>query len=251
MSVLQAELHIHSCLSPCADDDMTPANIAGMALLAGADIAALTDHNSTDNCPAFFAACEAYGIVPVAGMELTTAEEIHLICLFDTLDAAMAFGAAVRQHRMRIANRPEVFGNQILMDAQDCALGEEPDLLLLATTLSLGHAAALVQAHGGAAYPAHIDRESNGILSVLGSMPESPRFAAAEVHDPARIGEYRERADTNALLLLSASDAHQLHCIGDAMTALALRDPEDTRTHARAQQIRSALIELLGGAASK
>ena len=77
-----ADLHIHSCLSPCADDDMTPADAAGMARLAGADVAALTDHNSAANCPAFFAACEAYGVVPVGGMELTTAEEIHLVCLF-------------------------------------------------------------------------------------------------------------------------------------------------------------------------
>lgn len=62
MSEFRAELHIHSCLSPCADDDMTPANIAGMALLAGADVAALTDHNSTDNCPAFLppARCTAW-----------------------------------------------------------------------------------------------------------------------------------------------------------------------------------------------
>ena len=79
MSVLRAQLHLHSCLSPCADDDMTPANIAGMAMLAGLDVAALTDHNATDNCPAFFAACAAYGVVPVGGMELTTAEEIHLV----------------------------------------------------------------------------------------------------------------------------------------------------------------------------
>ena len=86
MSRYYYDLHIHSCLSPCGDDDMTPANIAGMASLKGLTLLALTDHNSCRNCPAFFEACNAFGIVPVAGMELTTAEDIHLIVLFPTLE---------------------------------------------------------------------------------------------------------------------------------------------------------------------
>ena len=245
MSALQAELHIHSCLSPCADDDMTPANIAGMAMLAGADIAALTDHNSTGNCPAFFAACEAYGVVPVAGMELTTAEEIHLVCLFETLEAAMAFGAAVRSHRMRVPNRPECFGNQILMDAEDRIAGEETDLLLLATDLTLEAAAALVRVYGGAVYPAHIDRASGGILAILGSMPDTTHFAAAELRHPARAAEYAARPDTADLLLVPASDAHQLYRIGESMFGLEVDGIDDSRTRARAQRIRSALIDLL------
>lgn len=76
------DLHLHSCLSPCADNDMTPVNIAGMGMLNGLSVMALTDHNSCGNCPAFFEACRSYGITPVAGMELTTAEDIHVVCLF-------------------------------------------------------------------------------------------------------------------------------------------------------------------------
>ena len=83
------DLHIHSCLSPCGDNDMTPNNIAGMGVVAKLDIMALTDHNTCRNCPAFFAAAEKNGIVPVAGMELTTAEDIHLLCLFEELEAAL------------------------------------------------------------------------------------------------------------------------------------------------------------------
>lgn len=248
MSEFRAELHIHSCLSPCADDDMTPANIAGMALLAGADVAALTDHNSTDNCPAFFAACEMYGVVPVGGMELTTAEEIHLVCLFATLEAAMAFGAAVQGHRMRVPNRPAFFGNQILMDAEDRVCGEEPFLLPPATDLSLEEAAALVHAHGGAAYPAHVERPSGGVLAILGGMPASPRFRAAEVRDAALLESLHNRPDMAGLRLLTASDAHQLHAVGDAMTVLDLPGVDgndDSRTHARARRIRAALVELL------
>ena len=168
---------------------MTPANIAGMAMLGGMDVAALTDHNSCGNCPAFFCACEAHGVVPVAGMELTTAEEIHLVCLFPTLETAMAFDAAVRPYRMQRKNRPEIFGNQILMDTRDAAAGEESLLLILATALPLERAVRLVRSYGGAAYPAHIDRESNGILAILGAIPETPAFETLEVAD--RIGRRR------------------------------------------------------------
>ena len=80
------DLHIHSCLSPCADNDMTPNNIAAMSALKGLQIIALTDHNSCKNCPAFLEACRANGIIAVAGMELSTAEDIHLVCLFEELD---------------------------------------------------------------------------------------------------------------------------------------------------------------------
>ena len=71
MTELAYDLHIHSCLSPCGDDDMTPANIAGMAALKGLDAVALTDHNSCKNCPAFLAAAKEYGIIGIPGMELT------------------------------------------------------------------------------------------------------------------------------------------------------------------------------------
>jgi predicted metal-dependent phosphoesterase TrpH len=95
MTKYSYDLHIHSCLSPCADDDMTPANIAGMAAVQGLGIAALTDHNSAKNCPAFFRHAKKYGIVPIAGMELTTAEDIHVICLFPTLENALEFDEIV------------------------------------------------------------------------------------------------------------------------------------------------------------
>ncbi len=108
------DLHIHSCLSPCADNDNTPGNIAGMASLCGIDILALTDHNSCKNCPAFFEAARNFGIVPIAGMELTTAEDIHLLCLFEELEAALEFSDSVDKNRVRIKNRAEIFGEQLI-----------------------------------------------------------------------------------------------------------------------------------------
>ena len=88
MSRYTYDLHVHSCLSPCADNDNTPNNIAGMATILGLNIIALTDHNTCKNCPAFFTAAKRYGLVPVAGMELTTSEDIHVVCLFENLEDA-------------------------------------------------------------------------------------------------------------------------------------------------------------------
>ena len=85
------DLHVHSCLSPCGDDDNTPNNLAGMATLCGLNIVALTDHNTAKNCPAFFEAAKKQGIIPVAGMEVTTSEDIHAVCLFETLEGAMEY----------------------------------------------------------------------------------------------------------------------------------------------------------------
>ncbi len=219
------DFHLHSCLSPCADNDMTPSNIAGMCALAGLHIVALTDHNSTRNCPAFFEAARRQGIIPIAGMELTTAEDIHVVCLFETLEAAMAFGEVVDTHRFRIPNRVDIFGDQIIMNAEDEPVGLEPDMLPNATDLSLEAVPALVERFGGVSFPAHIDREANGIIATLGTFPESPHFALAELHDLEKGKDYR---DLYPILrdktLLCGSDAHYLWDIRDAEAYFDLED---------------------------
>ena len=119
---------------------MTPNNIAGMAALKGLNIVALTDHNSTKNCPAFFEACKKQGIIPIAGIELSSAEDIHLVCLFEELDDAMRFGDEVKKHLMPIKNRPEIFGNQYVMNGDDEVVSEEETLLISATDLPVDEA---------------------------------------------------------------------------------------------------------------
>lgn len=200
---------------------MTPCNIAGMAHLNELGIVALTDHNSVDNCPAFFAACEEYGIVPIAGMELTTAEDIHLLCIFETLDEAMTFGAAVKEHRMKIKNRVEIFGEQPIMNEQDEKIGEDPYFLPAATDLDLSSAAELVHSFNGVCWPAHIDRDANGLLAVLGAFPPEPEFRIAELRDRENVGLAEGRT------VVVCSDAHRLWEIGEAGGTLEL-DTDDT-----------------------
>ena len=239
MKTFRYDLHLHSCLSPCGDMDMTPCNIAGMAHLNGLDLVALTDHNTTDNCPAFFTACAEYGIVPVAGMELTTAEDVHLLCIFETLEDATAFGNEVRGHRMRIKNRIEIFGEQAILNAQDEKIGEDPYFLPAATDLDLAAAAKLVEVHKGVCWPAHIDRDSNGLLAVLGFFPPEPVFKIAELRDAAN----RELAGDRSIVV--CSDAHRLWEIGEAGGSLTLdtdgTDPESVR-HALFQTLREGTL---------
>jgi len=225
MNEYHYDLHIHSCLSPCADDDMTPANIAGMGVINGLQIMALTDHNTCGNCPAFFKACRVHGIIPIPGMELTTAEDIHLVCLFPTLELAMSFDAEIKPRIMPIKNRPDIFGNQLMMDEEDTVIGSEEILLISATDLDIGSAVKLVERMGGVCYPAHIDRPSNGIITTLGDLPAEYGFSCVEFRDSQNEMPYREKyaAARDAAAVIS-SDAHHLWDINEKGNFLMIED---------------------------
>ena len=218
------DLHMHSCLSPCADDDMTPVSAAGIAALNGLGIAALTDHNSCGNLPAFFAACRAYGVVPIAGMELETAESVHIVCLLEEYDDAMRFWQTVKDnYMMPFKNDVAMFGGQYYMNDDDEVTGTEDILLITSTTLSLDEGVALAREHGAFVFPAHIDRPSNGIIEVLGDIPPEPGFTAVEFNDGANVESYREKySEVKNALVLVDSDAHRLTSINEAVNYIDL-----------------------------
>ncbi len=216
------DLHIHSCLSPCGDDDSTPDSIVGMGELNGLNLMALTDHNTCKNCPAFFEAAKRHGILPIAGMELTTAEDIHVVCLFGNLSKAMAFDEALQQKRILIPNRKDIFGNQLICDSEDNIIGFEEHLLSNATTISLDEAPSFVESYGGICYPAHIDRDSNGVIAVLGIFPETPVFSCAEVHLTEKIDECARLSRIEMEKLVISSDAHFLWDIKEQKEFLTL-----------------------------
>lgn len=242
MSRYYYDLHIHSCLSPCADNDMTPCNIAGMAAIKGLGIVALTDHNSTKNCRAFFAAAKRHGIVPIAGMELTTAEDVHIVCLFPTLEAAEKFDDEYRSFRILYKNRKDIFGGQLILDEEDNVIGEEEHLLLNASTLSIEDAERLAKKYGAAVFPAHIDRDENGIIAALGCVPETPHFHAVEFRDRESIGEYSGKYGLSDKLILTDSDAHYLWDISEAENYIELEDEPYS-----SDLVRRKLIEALSG----
>lgn len=116
---LYCDLHLHSCLSPCGDDDMTPNNIVNMAKLKGLTCIALTDHNTAMNCRATAMAARQAGLGFIPGMELSTAEDIHLICLFPDCDKAEAFSRRVAEALPPVKNKPRIYGHQIRLDELD------------------------------------------------------------------------------------------------------------------------------------
>ena len=219
------DLHVHSCLSPCADNDMTPNNIAGMAAIKGLNILALTDHNSTKNCAAFFEACKRQGIIPIAGMELSTAEDIHLVCLFPELDDAMRFGEEIGKHLMPIKNRPEIFGDQLILDGEDELIGNEETLLISATDLPVDEAIRFAKDFGAHVHPAHIDRQSNGMVAILGDVPTEYGFRVFELRERESISKLSATVeglcdDTTVV----CSDAHHLWDISEAENFVLIDD---------------------------
>lgn len=234
------DLHLHSCLSPCGDDDSTPNNIAGMAALSELDIVALTDHNTSKNCPAFFKAAQNYGITPIAGMELTTSEDIHVVCLFERLEDAMEFDAYVEDHRFKVRNRPEIFGTQTVLDENDNHVCELPYLLTNATEISIEDVVSVVRSHGGICYPAHIDRDANGLIAILGTVPPDSEFTFYELRDRSNTDGYSEKYGIDKARLLISSDAHYLTDIKDKENFIELDVELGT-----AEEIRKKLFELL------
>ena len=218
------DLHMHSCLSPCADDDNTPNNLCGMASLAGLDVIALTDHNTCKNCPAFFEAAKRYGLIAIAGMELTTSEDIHVVCLFESLADAMKFSKYVDTVRFKIKNRKEIFGNQLILDGEDNVIAEEENLLSVATSISIEDAYRQVASFGGVCYPAHIDRDANGIIAVLGDIPKNSEFKLYELHNSDKRQDFVCRYQLSPDSLIFSSDAHCLTDIKDKENYFEISD---------------------------
>ena len=212
---LAFDFHLHSCLSPCGDNDMTPANLAAMCALAGLNAVALTDHNSSGNCAAFCQAAARNGLLALPGMELCTREEVHVVCLFPDLERAEDFSAHVARLLPNVPNDREMFGPQIRMDSEDAVLGEETLLLAGAADIGLYEVPDLVASFGGLAYPAHIDRPSNSLLSQLGFWDPELKFSLAEVSLRCPENLF-DRPDLRGLRHISGCDAHYLDQIPDA-----------------------------------
>ena len=219
------DLHLHSCLSPCGDLDMTPANIAGMASVAGLQLIALTDHNSTGNCGALVRAAARFGITALYGMELTTQEEVHVVCLFSNQKSAAQWQSFVNDKLLQVKNNPNIFGRQYYMDEQDTVLAEEPNLLINATGIPFDAVFAPVAELGGIALPAHIEKPANSLLANLGFVPPQSSFQAVEVRNLKMLEALKQAHPyLTRCKTLSSSDAHYLQEIGAAGQQIFLEE---------------------------
>ncbi|MDD2481504.1 MAG: PHP domain-containing protein [Lutispora sp.] len=174
------DLHIHSALSPCGDDDMTPNNIINMALIKGLDIIAVTDHNSARNLPAIIEVGKKQGLMVVPGIEVQTKEEVHIICLFKNLQGAMKFDEIIFNCMPDTPNNEEVFGRQLIMNERDEIIGKVDKMLIASCALSVNDVFILVRGLGGICIPAHVDRPAYSITTNLGFIPPSLKVKTVE-----------------------------------------------------------------------
>jgi len=210
---LRADFHIHSCLSPCASLEMSPLAIVRRAQAVGLDAIALSDHNCGFNLPAFGEICEREGMPCLYGLEATSAEEAHILCLFDQLEAALEWGGRVYESLPNIPNQPDRFGDQPIVNAQEEILGFAEKFLISASAFSVSEMVKQVHALGGLCIPAHIDRRVYGIVSQLGFLPDEP-FDAVELTprgNPSLARDYP---------IVRNSDSHELKTIGKAFSKL-------------------------------
>ena len=197
---------------------MTPANLCGMAAIKGLQMIALTDHNTARNLPAAQKCCDAYGLLLIPGMEITTREEVHLLGYLPDVETALEFGELIKTHLPKKKNKPSLFGNQLVMNDDDEVTDEEDALLIGATDLSLNELVGMIRERGGVPVPAHINRGSNGLLVNLGFVPPELHFTAVEVWRALPCAHTPQQGR----LVLHSSDAHYLGDILEAEESLEL-----------------------------
>ena len=203
---LRADFHNHSCLSPCGSLDLSPRTLVSLAAAKGVQVLALTDHNSALNCPAFARICPQFGIIPLFGMEATTQEEIHVLCLFSHLEAALSFGEYAYSILVPFPNDPEKTGDQVYVDEDDNIEGEVEYFLPNALSLSVEDIGGKAAEYGGIVIPAHVDRSAFSMTSQLGVVTPGPWAAVECTRLPPAIDG--KPLATLGYPLITSSDAH-------------------------------------------
>ena len=225
MKLFTADVQVHSCLSPCGSLECSPARIARTARERGLDIIALTDHNTAANCPALAAVvADVPGLTAFFGAEVTTAEEIHVMCLFGAAETALAFGDFLRAHLPPQRNDPDYFGDQPVVDADEQIVRLEDAFLAGATDLPLDRVDDEVHARGGVVIASHIDRPVNSLFSQLGFWPAGVALDACDLSPRARAADWRGRVPLHVPFVRS-SDAHYLADIGRQFATLQMYEP--------------------------
>ncbi|MBU0928128.1 MAG: PHP domain-containing protein [Spirochaetes bacterium] len=232
--LVACDLHNHSCLSPCGSLEQSPAVLARLARERGLGLVALTDHNTALNAPAFAECARREGIVAMFGMEATSAEEVHVLCLFSALDVALDFGRFLAARLPRLPYDPAKLGDQVVVDADENVL-DLPELYFgAALELGFDELCTAASGRGALVVPAHIDRPMFGAISQLGFLPEGP-FAAVEAVRP--VSPSASRGHT----VITGSDAHYPEHVGRRPFGLELPEGWDAGGSVDLDALRDAL----------
>ena len=207
------DLHMHSCLSPCAEDEMTPNNIVNMAFIKGLDLIAVTDHNSTKQLPAVAKAAENIGMKMLYGAELQTIEEVHVLGLFNTLEKSQVFQKWIDERMPDVPNDEDFFGHQWIMNEMDEKIADEPRLLLVSLNATLEECTDAIHAHGGRVILAHVLDRQNSVTNQLGFIPMDLPYDGLEVKNEEqrlRVIESNPWVTEDSTNWFIDSDAHRL-----------------------------------------
>jgi PHP family Zn ribbon phosphoesterase len=240
LKIYTADLHIHSCLSPCGDLDMSPRKIVATALERELDIIAITDHNSSENIIATIRAAYREPLTVFAGMEITSEEEAHLIALFDNIDYIEQFQKFAYDHLISFTIDKRTIEDQVIVNENDEVEGFNDHLLLGATSLSFQQLVEEVHRLDGLAIASHVDKESFSIIAQLGFIPEDLKLDALEISPYMKIDEVKAIIpDANRFPLVTFSDAHYLTDIAKQTTSFLIKEPT-------IKEIKMALTNSLG-----
>ncbi len=222
MKMYKADLHIHTCLSPCAELDMSPRYIIKEAKEKGIDIVGICDHNSCENVPAVERHAENQGgdVNIIGGMEITSNEEVHILALFDDDESLFAMQKIVYDNLQGINNEKR-FGEQVVVNENDEIMGFNQKLLIGATELSIEDIVNLIHKLDGLAIASHIDREAYGIIHQLGFIPPGMPLDAVEVSTADKIKDFKDIS----FPIVTASDAHDIKHIGRSPTWFFMAQP--------------------------
>jgi PHP family Zn ribbon phosphoesterase len=222
----RADLHIHTCLSPCAELSVYPRKIVERARAEGLALIAVADHNSAGNAAATIEAARGTGLTVLPGMEITSEEEVHILAVFGSMDDLESTAAEVDRELPDGKAPASLIEDQVLVNARDEVLGFHPRSLLGATRLNVQQVVDLVHAAEGLAIAAHIDREAFSLISQLGFIPPDLALDALEVSSLLGLERARrELVPGTRLPLIHSSDAHRPEEIGRASTGLILAEP--------------------------
>jgi 3',5'-nucleoside bisphosphate phosphatase len=223
--IFSCDLHIHSTLSPCGSLEMSSRGIVAKAKQVGLDIVAITDHNMAENCAYAVHVGKEEGLLVLAGMELQTAEELHLLSIFGDCETAMEMQRYVYDHLPAIENDPDYFGDQVVVDEHDVIVRFEERMLLNSSTLTLNEAVSWIRDHGGMVIPSHIDSPTFSIISQLGYVPDDVPFDALEVKRIEKVRDVLQFVMAKDTPLVTFSDAHYLKDIGKRRISLFMEEP--------------------------
>lgn len=246
MKKLRADLHIHTVLSPCADLEMTPANIVKRAKETGLDIIGITDHNSTKHAKLLKKLAGDKGIFVLTGAEVTTKEEVHCLAFFETDKQLENFQMYLDKYSSHIPNPNGFYGYQPVINESENILEMIPFFLPAALKVGITEIQQKVYELNGIFIPAHVDRPANGLFSQLGFIPPGLKFDALAISRHSSEKDVRKHyVVQNKITIIRNSDAHFLSQIGHTYTIFNIMEINYSEIKLALNQVDSRFAEII------